>query len=257
MKNIHLVGLGIKSIAHLTSETIASIAKADIVLYLANEPIIKEWIVQNSKISVSLDLAYSSDFKRVEAYKKVVDEVIFYLKSNDNLCVALYGHPLICSSLGIMLSEISIDDHNVNVEVYPAVSAEDCIFADLKIDPLSHGCYSAEATDFLLYNSHIDTSSHVLIWQVGMVGCMGLPNNGSFNIKAQNLLKEKLQGLYCDDFEVILYEASMYPGLPAKIINLKLNYLFSHKITAVSTLYIPPFTQKKIDKGVAKYIGLN
>jgi hypothetical protein len=35
----------------------------------------------------------------------------------------------------------------------PAISAEDCLFADLGVDPADHGCPSYEATDFLVHGA--------------------------------------------------------------------------------------------------------
>jgi len=60
----------------------------------------------------------------------------------------------------------------------PGISAEDCLFADLGIDPSFMGCQTVEATDLLLRNRPLITSGHVLIWQVGVVGDPGFNFKG-------------------------------------------------------------------------------
>jgi hypothetical protein len=61
----------------------------------------------------------------------------------------------------------------IKAYILPAVSAEDCLFADLGIDPSYPGLQTLEATDMLLRRRMLLTDSHVIIWQVGCVGDVG------------------------------------------------------------------------------------
>lgn len=63
----------------------------------------------------------------------------------------------------------------------PGISAIDCLFADLKIDPASMGLQSYDATEFLLYDENFSTTSHLVLWQIAIIGEIGVVNNnGSF-----------------------------------------------------------------------------
>ncbi|MFK9297939.1 hypothetical protein ACJEJR_24330, partial [Escherichia coli] len=52
----------------------------------------------------------------------------------------------------------------------PGISAEDCLYADLGIDPGIVGCQHFEATQFMLYRRVIDTAGYLILWQVGAAG---------------------------------------------------------------------------------------
>lgn len=41
------------------------------------------------------------------------------------------------------------------------------MYADLDLDPGTHGVQSFEATDFLLYRRQIDPTSALILWQAG------------------------------------------------------------------------------------------
>ena len=91
----------------------------------------------------------------------------------------------------------------------PGVSAEDCLFADLGIDPAVTGLQSYEATNFLYYHRQVDTSAALVLWQVSVVGETAVvepPNRPGLAI-----LADHLQTLYPPEHEVTLYEASPYP----------------------------------------------
>src|SRR3546814_15863240 len=50
------------------------------------------------------------------------------------------------------------------------VSAEDCLYADLGIDPGEVGCQQYEASQFMFYRRRIDPSAYLVLWQVGVAG---------------------------------------------------------------------------------------
>ena len=63
----------------------------------------------------------------------------------------------------------------------PAISAGDCLFADLGVDPSYPGSQSLEATDLLLRNCTILSDAHVIVLQVGCVGDLGFRRQGYIN----------------------------------------------------------------------------
>ena len=52
----------------------------------------------------------------------------------------------------------------------PGISAEDCLFADLGVDPAEAGCQSYEATRFLERRPAIEPRAALILWQIGVVG---------------------------------------------------------------------------------------
>ncbi len=52
----------------------------------------------------------------------------------------------------------------------PAVSAEDCLVADLGVDPGEQGWQSWEATGFLLRGFRPDPTAGLVLWQVDGIG---------------------------------------------------------------------------------------
>jgi hypothetical protein len=92
-----------------------------------------------------------------------------YLREGLNVCVVYYGHP----GVFVMPSHDSIRQARAagfEAIMLPGISAEDCLFADLGIDPGRIGCQSFEATDFLVNRRKFDTSSHLILWQIGVIG---------------------------------------------------------------------------------------
>lgn len=85
---------------------------------------------------------------------------------------AFYGHPGVFvnpshRALAIAKSE------GYRAKMLPGVSAEDCLFADLCIDPANPGCLTYEASDFLLREKPLNIYCHLVLWQVG---CIGVPD---------------------------------------------------------------------------------
>lgn len=255
-KKLLLLGLGIKAISHITKEAFSAIKAADIVIYLVNEPIMKEWLEQNSKKTYSLDEAYQSKSNRKESYDCVIDAIRKVLNDHEHICVVLYGHPMICSSIGAGVQKLQDISPNLNIQTFPAISAEDCLFSDLKIDPLDRGCFSVESTDFILHKHKPNPYVHNIIWQIGMTGVLGLPSLNPVNSSALLNLKNKLLDVYPPSFEVYLYEASIYPEMKPRVLKIKLDDLMEADVSPLTTLYIPPFLKSELDVDIAKLLGI-
>lgn len=79
-----------------------------------------------------------------------------------------YGHPGNFVSPTRRALAIARDEGYV-AKMLPGISADDCLFADLLIDPCYPGLQTVEATDVLVRNRPLQTSSHVVIYQVGVI----------------------------------------------------------------------------------------
>lgn len=238
MNTLIIVGSGIKFMSHLTTEAKASIENSDKVLYLVNDPLMQEWIKTTNSSSESLDTLYANNASRNDNYRSISEYIIENLKKHKTLCVVVYGHPTVFVQPTLYAAE-SAKKEGFNVVIMPGISAEDCLFADLLIDPGSSGCQSYEATDFLLYQRNFDPCSHLILWQPYVIGVLRVVDQHD-PVAGLNLLVDYLSHKYTLDHQVIVYEAAQYPTFKPRILNTKLKQLPHSNITRLSTLYIPP-----------------
>lgn len=84
-----------------------------------------------------------------------------------------YGHPTVFVYPTRRVIAIAREE-GYQAKMLPGISAEDCMFADLNMDPSDPGCVTYEATDFLARDRVLDTCSHLILWQVGCVGVRDL-----------------------------------------------------------------------------------
>lgn len=252
-KKLSLAGSGIKAISHITKETEAHIKSADLVLYLVNDPLMEKWLQTYARNARSLEQVYFDEEYRIDAYSKITDLILECLNEYAFVCVVIYGHPTIFAIPGLRAIKRAKEE-GIQTTVLPGISAEDCLYADLMIDPGNCGCYSVEATDLLIFKRNIEVSSHLIIWQIGLIGNLG--HERCINQKAIKRLIEYLSGFYPLGHNVILYEASLYPDMPPKIVICQLSAVSDKKLSSITTLYIPPLVENKADLEVLKFLGL-
>ncbi len=100
-----------------------------------------------------------------------------------------------------------------------------------------------EATDMLIRSRVPDTSLHVVLWQVGLIGEMGFRRKGYIN-ENFSVFVRYLQQHYGDDYPVTHYIASRFPTVPPTIEVYPLATLHDPvtqaKVTGISTFYLPP-----------------
>lgn len=250
-KYLSLVGSGIKIISHLTRETESHIKKADIVLYLVNEPLMEEWIQANARKSENLSALYFSQDNRLDSYHMITKKIISTLDFYEFVSVVFYGHPTVFTKPGLEAIKQARAD-GIETKILPGISAEDCLFADLGIDPCDTGCYSLEATDLLVYQRRPDPASHLIIWQVGMSGNAG---HQALDKTAIVLLCEYLLQFYSPNHQISLYEASLYPGMDCSINTFALEELPEQDISKIATLYIPPEKTMPVNVDTLKKLG--
>jgi hypothetical protein len=249
-----VVGSGIKSVGHVTIEARGWIAEADIVLYLVADPATEIWIKHTSARCVDLASYYDDAKPRLDTYREITDEILRCVREGLDVCAVFYGHPGVFARSPHEAIRLARAE-GYRAAMLPAVSALDCLFADLGVDPAYPGCQMFEATDFLVCRRQINTACHVILWQIGLVGD---PGHSSAGYDAHNLpiLMETLQTIYGWDYEVVHYQASQYPICPPLIQRLPLSALRSDMVGSASTLYIPPKEPSSSDSLIARRLGL-
>lgn len=251
MGNLVVVGTGIKSVAHLSQETIVVIRQAARVLFLVNEPLMKEWIIRENKNSQSLDTIYFAYEKRIDAYQAITNYIVSENDKCSSLCVVFYGHPTLFASSALQAVR-HVKQKNETARILPAISSLDCLIADLAIDPGDKGCFSADATDFLIYKRIFDIHSHLILWQIASLGAFNQEKTSCMHVLQDYLLK-----FYPMDHMACLYEASQYPSMPPRMDFFPLSNIEQQAVTSISTLYIPPVIKEECDKDMLKKLGMN
>src|SRR5438874_7274644 len=192
----------------------------------------------------SLRPHYAVGRERAETYVRMVEEILGAVREGRNVCAVFYGHP------GVFASPSHEAVRRARAEGFsavmlPAVSAEDCLFADLGVDPGESGCQSYEATDFLLRRRTFDPAAPLVLWQVAFIGVTGAPVAPSQH--AFGVLVEHLLEFYDASHHVVVYEASPYPVGAANVRELTLGEARDVELGAMSTLYVPPATARPVD----------
>jgi hypothetical protein len=250
-----VIGTGICTIGQLTMESIAWIKKADKVLYIVSDPIAEEMIkTLNPEGAESLFHLYAENKPRIQTYNEMIELTLSYVREGKVVCLAAYGHPGVFA-YPTHESVRRARAEGIKARMLPGISAEDCLFADLNIDPAMAGCQSFEATDFLINGRIIDPSSHLILWQIGVLGDATF-KRWSYDIKGMPQLLQKLYQYYHPYHAVTVYEAPLFPGVEPVMRKVSLCYLPWSGISAVSTLYIPPATPPRADFGLIQSLGL-
>lgn len=251
-----VVGTGIRTVGQLTFEAIAHIKESSIVFYLVADPIAEDAIRQlNPRGAQSLMSHYGEGVQRKDSYEAMVRQILESVRGGMKTCAVYYGHP------GVFAFPSHESIRRARREGYiarmlPAVSAEDCLFADLGVDPAVTGCQSFESTDFLLYDRSVDVSSQLVLWQVGVLGDMTYRRAGYNLAPMFPILRARLCSLFGAEHSCIAYEAAIFPGTAPKIQRFTLRELSPGHVNANSTLYIPPCRKNAFNQQVAAAMGL-
>jgi uncharacterized protein YabN with tetrapyrrole methylase and pyrophosphatase domain len=206
------------------------------VLYLVPDPISAHGIGQLNGRARSLEHCYVEGEHRRRAYARMVEEILAPVRAGRRVCAAFYGHP----GVFVLPSHDAIAQARLEgfeARMLPGVSAEDCLFADLGVDPARFGCQTYEATRFLEERPNVEPRAALVLWQVGVVGSADHSSEAQAPKLAE--LVNALRDVYPVDHEVVVYEASSYAGIAPLIRAVPLAAL-AEAVTPASTLYVPP-----------------
>ena len=98
----------------------------------------------------------------------------------------------------------------------PGVSAEDCLYADLGIDPGRYGCQHFEASQLMLYRRRIDPSAYLVLWQVGVAGDRSLMRFAT-GAEYRQVLVDVLMRDYAPGHQAIVYKVATLPTQQPRI----------------------------------------
>jgi len=247
------VGTGILLGGHITSRARNYIENADIVFMSVSSGIMETWIGEMNSDVRSLQTHYQEGIPRTETYKAMISAILHELELGKNVCCALYGHPGIFAYVSHKAIELA-RNKGYPAHMEPGISAEDCLVADLGIDPGKYGCQQYEATQFMMYQRTIDNSAYLILWQIGVAGDVTLKNFASKEAH-KKILVELLSKSYPLDHEIIIYEAKSLPIDDVRIETIKLSELPEASFKDFSTLVVPPFRELELNTRVNRRLS--
>ncbi|MEM9291921.1 MAG: SAM-dependent methyltransferase [Acidobacteriota bacterium] len=234
-----VVGTGIAPALQITGEARSALSSASRVFYLLNDVVGRRWIQALRPDAVSLADSYAAGKERLQTYEEIVERVLQPVREGEQVAVAFYGHPGVFVRPGHELVRRAVAEGHRAV-MLPGVSAEDCLFADLGVDPAQVGCQSFEANDFLLHERRFDPRSALVLWQVGVIGNRIFRPDNDYDLGALELLAEALLEHYPRGHQAVIYEAQELPVVEPRREKVRIEDLPRSRPTAKSTLYVPP-----------------
>ncbi len=233
------------------------IETSDVVIAAVPNIFARKWLQGVAKEYICL-LGYYSDCdvegkNRRDTYRRMADTILAEVRAGKTVCAAFYGHPGIFACI----SHMAIADaraEGYHAEMLPGISAEDCLVADLGIDPGRTGMQSMETTQFMIYERRIDPTSLLILWQPGLAGELSLKRFDTTAAKLQ-VLVDKLARDYPLDHPVILYEAATHPLEQTRMESILLRDLPTASLQQITTLVIPAAYPLKMDQAIVDQLN--
>lgn len=233
------IGLGMMLGAHLAPRARSEITTADVVFVAAADPVVERWVLGLNADVRSLQPCYGEGRSRHAAYRAMVALMIGEVRAGRRVCGAFYGHPGVFAAVPHQaITQARAEGFEAWME--PAISAEDCLYADLGIDPGRTGCLHLEASQYLAYRRRVDPAACLVLWQIGVVGDLGVSRRTTGAAERALLVDKLMTDGYPADHGVILYEAATLPVDRPRIEHLALWQLVQAVPSMQSTLVLPP-----------------
>jgi hypothetical protein len=251
--SLTVVGTGIRLIGHLTQEARAELEAADELLFVSGDAATSAWLRRVNPNTRSLGSLYHPGRSRHETYDEMVDEILAAVRRGGRVCVALYGHP------GVFVSPsheaiARAREEGYSARMLPGVSAEDCLFADLGVNPGLHGCQNYEATELLVRGHVVDPTAALILWQLDVLGKVEYaPDEDTAPL---HVLAEYLLRFYAPEHEALFYMASPYAIRPSLTEATTVEGLAELTSAPLPTLYVPPLEPRPADPEMLRRLGM-
>lgn len=232
------VGLGMMLGAHIGPRARSHIEQADVVFAAVSDPVVELWLQQMHPDVRSLQPLYAEGKPRHQTYRDMVESMLVEVRAGSTVVGAFYGHPgVFAKAPHDAIAQARSEGFHAHME--PGVSAEDCLYADLGIDPGRLGCQHYEASQFMFYRRRIDPSAYLVLWQVGIAGDRTYRRFAT-GPEYRRLLVDRLREDYPLDHPVTVYEAATLPITQPRTETVLLRDLVDAALHMHSTLVVPP-----------------
>lgn len=237
--SIACVGMGMTLGSHLSPLARSHIEHADVVFAALSDAIVERWLERMHPDVRSLQPYYGNgDKSRMITYREWVEVMMAEVRADKRVCAVFYGHPGIFAwSPHEVIKVARAEGFQAHME--PGISAEDCLYADLGIDPGRYGCQHYEANQLVFSETRINPCAHLVLWQVGLVGDYS-GKRFSTGPEYRQVLVEVLSQDYPLDHEVIVYRGATLPIEEPRIRRVPLRDLPTTAVSSEETVILPP-----------------
>jgi hypothetical protein len=211
-----VVSTGMMAVNHVTVEAQGWIKHADRVFCWGLDPVTERWIS-----------GLNGNVKPLKNVGELAEHAHEFLRAGLTVCAVHAGDS------APWREEIRLRRaEGFRVAIVPCVSAEDCLFSDLGIDPLRDGVQIYAAADFLARHRTPDLSAGLVL---RLAGCAGDSASGACPPQLAELLAER----YGKEHEAILYEPARYAVCEPSIRRCPVGDLATVAAGAGASLFVP------------------
>jgi precorrin-6B methylase 1 len=232
------VGLGMTLGSHISPLARSHIEQSDVIFAGLSDGVVELWLNKMHKDVRSLQPYYEDGKSRMQTYRQMVEAILTEVRAGKRVCGVFYGHPGVFAWAPHKSIEIARSE-GYPAHMEPGISAEDCLYADLGIDPGRFGCQHFEASQLLFYQRRIDPTAYLVLWQVGVVGDQSLARFSTGPAYKQ-VLVDVLARDYPLDHELIIYRSATLPIQQSRIERVRLVDLPQAKVEMADTVVVPP-----------------
>ncbi|HEX7341528.1 MAG TPA: SAM-dependent methyltransferase [Rhodanobacteraceae bacterium] len=254
--SIACVGLGMTLGSHLSPLARSHIEQADVVFAALSDGIVEMWLHRMHPDVRSLQPYYGQhdgDKSRAVTYQEWVDVMMAEVRAGKKVCAVFYGHPGIFAwSPHEVIKVARAEGFHAHME--PGISAEDCLYADLGIDPGRRGCQHYEASQLLFFQTRVNPQAYLVLWQVGLVGDASMTRFAT-GPEYRQVLVDVLAKDYPLDHKVIIYRGATLPIQRPRIRHVLLRELPVTDISAEETVVLPPAYRLKKNVAVRERLA--
>jgi precorrin-3B methylase len=237
--SLSVVGTGHRIAGQITVESQFIIRRADWLFFLVDEDLTALWLRELNPAAESLRPFYVRGRSGVAASYAMVECILSAVRRGAHVCAAFSGHP------GVYVRPASdavlrARSEGFPARMYPGISAVDCMFADLGVDPATHGCSIFEATDFLVCRRRFDPRRSLVLLQAGAIGVTQYVTRSVSRAHRLSVLARVLQRSFSPRHEVIIYDSVALPPFAPVLQRVTLRRLAEARVNFLSTIYVPP-----------------
>jgi Tetrapyrrole (Corrin/Porphyrin) Methylases len=251
--SLTVVGIGFVLVRHATAETVQTISDADHVFYLLTHAAAVRWIERLNPHTTPLGTFLRVGKNRGRSYREMASAVVAAVRRGERVCAVFYGHPGVLVAAGRDAIRRA-QREGYRARMLPAISAEDCLFADLPIHPRPQSWQCFEATDLLLRRRRFDPTVPLILWQVGVLGEASVRPHHQARPERLARLTDVLRRHYPANHRIVLYEAAEFPLCDPVIDRVALRSLPRRAVFPKTTLYVPPLATTVQDLRVAGWL---
>ncbi|MFC4528982.1 hypothetical protein ISN76_18240 [Dyella halodurans] len=242
------VGIGITLGSHISPLARSYIESSEVVFAAVSDGVVELWLAQMHPDVRSLQPYYGEGKSRKETYRQMVEAIMTEVRAGKRVCGVFYGHPGVFAWAPHRAIKVARQE-GYRAHMEPGISSEDCLYADVGIDPGTYGCQHFETSQFMLYRRRFDPSAWLILWQVGLAGDQ-TSKRFATGAAYRQVLVDVLARDYPLDHEVIVYRAATLPIQSPRIERLKLSELPRAELTMSDTLAVPPAQPMQADPDI-------